>query len=107
MPLSGSLLAKHAARAAAYLEGQAPLLLLPVAAGPAIPFSHDDQHRELVATEAGAYDRVLLTVMVRTRLQIAAQFTYAGDRWTVVDCEADLMGGGAFPFRARLEAHVR
>lgn len=106
MPLNGTAFAARAAAFASYAEGESPLQLTPVAGGSAVPFIHDEDAVELETTEAGGLDRVLMTVMVRTLISTASQYTWGDHTWTVVQVERDYMGGEQWPHRVFLERHA-
>lgn len=107
MPLNGTAMGKWGMRFAAYAEGSAPCVLVPVGGGDPIPFVHDSRRRKLESTEAGGLDQVHLYAMVRQQLETAAQFTFDGETWTVEACEPDKMGGADWPWAADLVAHAR
>lgn len=107
MELNGTAFAGWASRFADYAEGQSPSVLVPVAGGASVPFVHSERKVDLEETEAGGLDVNLLVVMVRQRLETAAQYTHDGETWTVRSCDPDKMAGVGWPYRAVLVGHAR
>lgn len=107
VPLNGTAFAGWAQRFAEYAEGSSPLVLVAVEPGGAdIPFVHQEQQAKAEVTEAGLLRMGVLEVMVRTRLEVGAKYTYRGHTWQVAQCDADAMGGFDWPHWAELVRHA-
>jgi len=99
-------MARVVGRLVTFLEGEVPLELVPVAAGDPVTFVHGKRELFTEATDSGLIRGERLEVMASTSAALASQWTYDGHEWLVEGCEADKMGGVAWPYKIRLVRHA-
>jgi hypothetical protein len=107
--LNGQAWSAYANGLAAYLEGDTPDSLVPVAplTGDALPFVSDSESQRVVNTESGALVIRTKVVFVRAlRFVVGDRFTYGGITWQVASFDPDRCAGHDWPHQMTLVSNV-
>lgn len=109
MALNGQAWAGYANAFAAYLMGDTPDSLTPVAGGDAVPFVHDGRTEKARTTEDGVLIIVweLVAFVTGDCPAVGAQFTWGGETWQVAATDPHRCAGANWPHAVTLTSHAR